>query len=32
MACPTSARLFGDIHDPESVVSMAIRENAAATR
>jgi Fe-S-cluster-containing dehydrogenase component len=26
MACPTSARLFGDIHDPESVVSTAIRD------
>lgn len=26
LACPTSARLFGDIHDPESVVSTAIRE------
>jgi Fe-S-cluster-containing dehydrogenase component len=28
MACPTSARLFGDIHDAESVVSKAIRESA----
>lgn len=28
LACPTSARLFGDIHDPESVVSQAIRDNA----
>jgi hypothetical protein len=27
-ACPTSARLFGDVHDPESVVSRTIRENA----
>ena len=26
MACPTSARLFGDVHDPESEVSQAIRE------
>jgi Fe-S-cluster-containing dehydrogenase component len=28
LACPTSARLFGDIHDPESIVSQAIRDNA----
>jgi Fe-S-cluster-containing dehydrogenase component len=27
MACPTSARFFGDIHDPDSEVSVAIREN-----
>ena len=27
MACPTSARLFGDIHDPDSEVSTAIREH-----
>ncbi len=26
MACPTSARIFGDIHDPDSDVSKAIRE------
>ena len=26
MACPTNARLFGDVHDPESEVSTAIRE------
>jgi hypothetical protein len=26
MACPTSARLFGDVHDPDSEVSQAIRE------
>ncbi|MGZ5115489.1 MAG: 4Fe-4S dicluster domain-containing protein [Burkholderiales bacterium] len=27
LACPTNARLFGDIHDPESIVAQAIREN-----
>ncbi|HMM53845.1 MAG TPA: 4Fe-4S dicluster domain-containing protein [Candidatus Desulfobacillus sp.] len=27
MACPTNARLFGDVHDPDSIVSQAIREN-----
>jgi len=26
MACPTSARLFGDVHDENSEVSIAIRE------
>ncbi len=26
MACPTGARLFGDVKDPDSAVSMAIRE------
>ncbi|MEE9320849.1 MAG: 4Fe-4S dicluster domain-containing protein [Granulosicoccus sp.] len=28
MACPTSARIFGDIHDDESDVSRLIREQA----
>lgn|GEM_PF-3025887 len=26
-ACPTNARLFGDIHHPDSNVSEAIRDN-----
>ena len=26
LACPTSARLFGDVHDPDSEASTAIRE------
>ena len=26
LACPTSARLFGDVHDPDSEASVAIRE------
>jgi Fe-S-cluster-containing dehydrogenase component len=30
-ACPTSARLFGDIHDPESQASRAIRDNGGYT-
>jgi len=28
LACPTNARLFGDVHDPQSEVSQAIRDRA----
>ncbi len=28
LACPTSARLFGDVHDDQSEVSQAIRDRA----
>jgi Fe-S-cluster-containing dehydrogenase component len=31
LACPTSARLFGDIHDPDSDASRAIREQGGYT-
>jgi Fe-S-cluster-containing dehydrogenase component len=31
MACPTNARLFGDVHDPDSEVSTAIRERGGYT-
>ena len=30
-ACPTNARLFGDVHDPDSEVSVAIRERGGYT-
>ena len=28
LACPTSARIFGDVHDPMSAASQAIEERA----
>ncbi len=27
LACPTSARLFGDVNNPDSIVSQQIRDN-----
>jgi Fe-S-cluster-containing dehydrogenase component len=31
LACPPGARLFGDVHDPDSEVSVAIRERGGYT-
>ena len=31
LACPSNARLFGDVHDPDSIVSRAIRERGGYT-
>ena len=31
LACPTQARLFGDVHDPDAEVSVAIRERGGYT-